>query len=246
MRFEDGMIQDHFAQSIKDEGNGAELDVMHTALYLQTNHLSSTYLAGIEPGPVSQSEEFAGNNNNKPAVFSQFGGVKEEDDKNAGLEALEEVVLDRDDGDLDGDAEQKVEAVQPLGPVEAKTPSVFGKKPEPVAEQPIEAEQVLQPEAPKEYSFMNYAIEHGIDLIRDFDPEQGDILDFAKILGQYDPSQHVIDQFIMSRDVEGGVIVSVDPTGSADSTKAIDLIALENMHNLDLQAMFESGHINLF
>ncbi|MBI1300799.1 MAG: type I secretion C-terminal target domain-containing protein [Alphaproteobacteria bacterium] len=244
MRFEDGMIQDLFAQSAKDDGVMTLSDVTHTELYLQANHLSSTYLAGIEPGSVSQSEDVAVDK--KPSVFSKFSSVQEEENKNAALEKLEEVTAYQDEVDLDGDAEQKVEMLQLAEPVVPKTPSVFGRKPEQVEQEPIEIDEILQPEASKEYSFMNYAIEHGIDLIRDFDPEQGDILDFAKILGQFDPSQHMIEQFIMSRDVEGGVIVSVDPTGTADSTKAIDLIALENLHNLDLQAMYESGHINLF
>lgn len=93
--------------------------------------------------------------------------------------------------------------------------------------------------------FMLDAFGRGIDVIADFTADEGDVLDFSGVIQGYDPTQQAIDNFIFARDVDGGTVLSVDVTGSGDASNAVDLVALEGMQNLDIQAMVESGNIHV-
>lgn len=94
-------------------------------------------------------------------------------------------------------------------------------------------------------TFMIEAINHGIDVIRDFGADEGDVLDLSGVIQNYDPTQQAIDSFIFARDVDGGTVLSVDVSGSGNAANAVDLVALEGMHNLDVQALVESGNIHV-
>lgn len=95
-------------------------------------------------------------------------------------------------------------------------------------------------------SFMLNAISQGVDVIRDFGADEGDVLDFSSVIkGGFDPAQQAIDDFVFAREEQGGTILSVDISGSGDVSKSIDLVALEGVQNMDLQAMLEAGNINL-
>ncbi|PCI99505.1 MAG: hypothetical protein COB14_06410 [Alphaproteobacteria bacterium] len=95
-------------------------------------------------------------------------------------------------------------------------------------------------------TFMMEAIGHGVDVIRDFSADEGDVLDLAGLIQNYDSTQQAIDDFVFTREVNGGTILSVDASGSGDVSNAVDLVALEGLQNLDLQALVESGNINVF
>ncbi len=94
--------------------------------------------------------------------------------------------------------------------------------------------------------FMMEAIGEGLDVIRDFSADEGDVLDLAGLIQNYDSTQQAIDDFVFTREVNGGTILSVDVSGSGDTANAVDLVALEGLQNLDIQALVESGNINVF
>ncbi|PCI55875.1 MAG: hypothetical protein COB36_03500 [Alphaproteobacteria bacterium] len=95
-------------------------------------------------------------------------------------------------------------------------------------------------------TFMMEAIGQGVDVIRDFSADEGDVLDLAGLIQNYDSTQQAIDDFVFTREVNGGTILSVDASGSGDVSNAVDLVALEGLQNMDLQALIESGNINVF
>ncbi|MGH1403715.1 MAG: DUF5801 repeats-in-toxin domain-containing protein [Alphaproteobacteria bacterium] len=95
-------------------------------------------------------------------------------------------------------------------------------------------------------TFVQNAVNQGVDVIRDFSAGEGDVLDLAGLIQNYDPTQQAIDDFIFSRDVNGGTVLSVDVSGSGDANNAVDLVALEGLQNMDVQALVESGNINVF
>ncbi len=95
-------------------------------------------------------------------------------------------------------------------------------------------------------TFMMEAIGQGVDVIRDFSADEGDVLDLAGLIQNYDSTQQAIDDFVFTREVNGGTILSVDASGSGDASNAVDLVALEGLQNMDLQALIESGNINVF
>ena len=82
-------------------------------------------------------------------------------------------------------------------------------------------------------------------MIRDFGADASDVLDFSTLIQNYDPAQQAIDNFVFAREIDGGTILSIDVSGSGDASKAIDLVALEGFKDIDLQAMVESGNINM-
>ncbi len=94
-------------------------------------------------------------------------------------------------------------------------------------------------------TFVMEAVKQGVDVIRDFSAEEGDVLDLAGLLQNYDPLQQAIDDFVFTRDVDGGTVLAVDVTGSGDASQAVDLVALEGIQILDIQTLVESGNINI-
>jgi len=94
-------------------------------------------------------------------------------------------------------------------------------------------------------TFIQDAIGLGVDVIRDFGAEEGDVLDFSTLINNYDPAQQAIDDFVFAREIDGGTVLSIDVSGSGDASNAVDLVALEGMQNMDLQALVESGNINV-
>lgn len=80
-----------------------------------------------------------------------------------------------------------------------------------------------------------------LDIIADFNVTQGDVLDLSSLIQNYDSTQKAIDDFIFFKNVAGGSILSVDTTGSGDISNAIDLVALQGMHDLNLHDMLGIG-----
>ncbi len=94
-------------------------------------------------------------------------------------------------------------------------------------------------------TFVMEAVSQGVDVIKDFSTGEGDVLDLSSLLQGYDPTQQAIDDFVFSREVDGGTVLSVDTSGSGNATQAVDLVALEGLQNLDLQQLIENGNINI-
>ncbi len=95
-------------------------------------------------------------------------------------------------------------------------------------------------------NFVMEALGRGVDVIGDFSTIEGDVLDFAALLTDYDPTQKAIDDFVFSREEGGGTIISVDMSGSGNASNAVDLVALEGVHDLNVQELVENGNINIF
>ncbi len=94
-------------------------------------------------------------------------------------------------------------------------------------------------------TFVQDAANQGINIIKDFSIDEADVLDLSGLIQNYDPTQKAIDDFVFSRDVDGGSILSVDVSGSGDASNAVDIVALEGMTNLDLQSLLEAGNIHV-
>jgi Ca2+-binding RTX toxin-like protein len=90
------------------------------------------------------------------------------------------------------------------------------------------------------------SIANGLDIIRDFDAREGDILDLSGIIQNYDSTQKAIDDFIFFKNVEGGSILAVDTSGSGDISNAFDLIALQGMQDLNAQDLLSNGALMVF
>lgn len=95
-------------------------------------------------------------------------------------------------------------------------------------------------------SFVMNALNKGIDVIGDFDTNEGDVLDFSSLLTGYDPTQKAIDDFVFAREENGGTIISVDKSGSGDVCNAVDLVALKGVQDVSVGDMIENGNINVF
>jgi len=94
-------------------------------------------------------------------------------------------------------------------------------------------------------TFVLNAVNQGVDIIRDFGIDEADVLDLSGLIQGYDPTQQAIDDFVFAREVDGGTVLSVDVSGSGDVSNAVDIVALEGLEGLDLQALMESGNIHI-
>lgn len=93
--------------------------------------------------------------------------------------------------------------------------------------------------------FMFKAINEGVDVIRDFNVNEGDVLDFSGLIHGFDPTQQAINDFVFARVENGGTILSVDVNGSGNAAAAVDIVALEGINHINLQDLFEKGNINV-
>lgn len=90
------------------------------------------------------------------------------------------------------------------------------------------------------------AIAQGVDVISDFNTGEGDVIDLSSVIQNYDATQQAIDDFVFVKEVAGGSILSLDVTGSGDVSNAVNLVALEGVHDTSVQDLFEGGNINVF
>lgn len=93
--------------------------------------------------------------------------------------------------------------------------------------------------------FLFDAINKGVDVIRDFSLDEGDVLDFSSFFHNADTTQQAIDNFVFAREVDGGTIVSIDVNGTGNAANAVDIVALEGMHGLNVQELVQNGNIHL-
>lgn len=94
-------------------------------------------------------------------------------------------------------------------------------------------------------TFVYKAICDGIDVIRDFSTDEGDVLDLSSVIQNYDATQQAIDDFVFLKTVDGGSVLAVDSTGSGDAANAVNLVALEGIQGVSVQDLFESGNISV-
>ena len=82
--------------------------------------------------------------------------------------------------------------------------------------------------------FLFEAIDDGVDDIMDFDVSEGDLLDLSTILAGYDPVTDDIANFVIATEVAGNTVISVDVSGAAGASGAMDLAILHDVTGLDL------------
>ena len=89
--------------------------------------------------------------------------------------------------------------------------------------------------------FLINAINEGIDTIRDFSADEGDVLDLDGLIQNYDPTQQAIDDFVFARQENGNTIISVDTAGLGNAAGAVDLAILENVTSFDLDTSIKAS-----
>ncbi len=93
--------------------------------------------------------------------------------------------------------------------------------------------------------FLFDAIDKGIDVIKDFSADEGDVLDFSSFFQGQDSAQQAINNFIFTRDVDGGTVVSIDVHGSGNAANAVDVVALQGVHDMNVQDLVQNGNIHV-
>ncbi|MDH5721894.1 MAG: VWA domain-containing protein [Alphaproteobacteria bacterium] len=89
--------------------------------------------------------------------------------------------------------------------------------------------------------FLFNSIQDSLDIVRDFSIEEGDAVDFSSLLSGFDPLQDAINDFVFLNEIIGNTILSVDVTGSGDISKAVDMVIIENITNIDLSQWVADG-----
>lgn len=81
----------------------------------------------------------------------------------------------------------------------------------------------------------HYVGNDGHDTIKDFNIQEGDVLDLSELLGTADGfTQAAINNFVFATTVNGNTVISVDMTGSGNANNAQAIATLEGVsHDLD-------------
>ncbi len=92
-------------------------------------------------------------------------------------------------------------------------------------------------------TFLFETLDDRFDTIKDFDASEGDALDLSDLLTAYDSTQHSIDDFVLLFEQNGDTKVLVDTSGSDPSTRAIEVVLLENVTGVDLTDFINNGSL---
>jgi len=92
-------------------------------------------------------------------------------------------------------------------------------------------------------TFVFLSGETGVDTIADFSISEGDILDIADLLSDYNPAQDDIDDFVTLTEMGGDTVISVDRDGTGTTYTAQDVVNVDNVTGLDLDDMIANGEL---
>lgn len=92
-------------------------------------------------------------------------------------------------------------------------------------------------------TFLYEALQDRVDTIKDFDTQEGDILDFSQLLTVYDPLQHSIDDFVFLFEQNGNTRVFVDISGSDPITGFAEVAVLEGVTGLNTADLVNNGSL---
>lgn len=97
------------------------------------------------------------------------------------------------------------------------------------------------------YEFVLYAINAGIDVIRDFDSMDGDVLDMKsfEIENKANLSKQSTESYIWAEGMAGGTIIGVDLLGSGNRKNVKRLVALEGVYDVSIRDWLNRGAIKL-
>ena len=82
--------------------------------------------------------------------------------------------------------------------------------------------------------FLFKAINEGLDIVKDFDVAEGDIIDISSLLTGYDKLNDDIADFIIATEISGDTIISIDQSGNSGVTSLVDMVVLEGVTGLDM------------
>lgn len=91
--------------------------------------------------------------------------------------------------------------------------------------------------------FLFETISEGVDTIHDFNVSQGDKLDFSTLLSVFDPLIDNIHDFVFATEISGNTVISVDTSGSGNSSGAIEVAMLTGVSGLDLDLAVTTEHL---
>lgn len=92
--------------------------------------------------------------------------------------------------------------------------------------------------------FLYLSLQDGIDTIKDFDVDEGDVIDFSQLLTSYDPLQDSIDDFVTFVENDGNTSVFVDASGN-EGVAGTEMIVLEGVTGLDVADALAQGIIEV-
>ncbi len=94
-------------------------------------------------------------------------------------------------------------------------------------------------------TFLYDSLADGFDTIKGFDHTEGDILDIAALLSQYDPNdiQQDINDFVFGTEADGNTTISIDENGSGNFANATAIALIEGATGLDLEIITNDGQV---
>ena len=78
--------------------------------------------------------------------------------------------------------------------------------------------------------------------ISDFDPGEGDILDFSALVLDFDPVSDAINDFVYARSEGNNTVISVDPDGQGAASQAIDIVILKDVSVSHVEDVVQIAH----
>ncbi|GJL85637.1 MAG: hypothetical protein DHS20C02_14120 [Micavibrio sp.] len=90
-------------------------------------------------------------------------------------------------------------------------------------------------------TFLYDSLADGFDTIKGFDHTEGDILDIAALLSQYNPLQDSINDFVFGTEAGGNTTIAVDENGGGDVNNATAIALIEGAVGLDLEIITNDG-----
>ncbi|PCI97934.1 MAG: hypothetical protein COB14_08385 [Alphaproteobacteria bacterium] len=88
--------------------------------------------------------------------------------------------------------------------------------------------------------FLFEGINEGVDTVKDFDFSEGDLVDFSALLSGYDALTDDIANFVIATEAGGNTTLSVDQAGNAGFGGSVELVMLEGVTGLDLDASIKT------
>ncbi len=85
------------------------------------------------------------------------------------------------------------------------------------------------------FLFKTYS--EGVDTIKDFDATEGDVVDLSALLTGYDALTQDIADFVISTEIGGDTIISIDQSGESGVSGLVDVAILEGVTGFDLDTL---------
>jgi Ca2+-binding RTX toxin-like protein len=85
----------------------------------------------------------------------------------------------------------------------------------------------------------------GVDIIKDFDADEGDVLQVSDVLTGYDPLSDSIGDFLIANEEDGSTTISVDADGTGSQSTAVEVVTLDGVTEINLAEMLSNGSIEV-